>query len=170
MSDIRSKNKIIYMLVLFSLLLSSCSSDDKEETDPYKSLNLKSGYINIYYDGIKTELKEIVANYYLNSDRDTLGIVYTGFVDKWHLISKNSVSLYISKNSTLDRIDFVYSAPGTNYGTVFTNSSEQYYNEKTYLNHNLSCSSLILEGQFDGKLFNPVETIHIDSCKFYIKR
>lgn len=168
MSDIRSKNKIIYMLVLFSLLLSSCSSD--ETIDENKASNLKSGYIDIYYKENKTELREITANYYLNSDRDTLGIVYTGFVDKLHLISKNSVSLYISKNSILDRINFVYSPPGTNYGTVFANNSEQYYDEKTYLNYNLSYNSKILEGQFDGKLFNPVETIHIDSCKFYIER
>lgn len=170
MSGLLSKNKIIYIVIMFCPLLFSCSSDDNEGTDPYKSLNLKSGYINIYYKENKTELREITANYYLNSNRDTLGIVYTGFVDKLHLISKNSVSLYISKNSTLDRIDFVYSPYGTNYGTLFANNSERYYDEMTSLNYNLSYNSKILEGRFDGKLFNPVETIHIDSCRFYIER
>lgn len=168
MSGLRSKSKIIYILIMFSLLLPSCNND--ETIDENKASNLKSGYIDIYYKENKTELREITASYYLNSNRDTLGIVYTGFVDKLHLISKNSVSLYISKNSTLDRIDFVYSPSGTNYGTLFANNSERYYDEMTSLNYNLSYNSKIIEGRFDGKLFNPVETIHIDSCRFYIER
>lgn len=169
MSDTQSKSKIIYMFILFCLLLSSCNNDDTE-ADPYESFNLKSGYINIYYKGIKTELKEITSFYYLNSNRDTLGIYYTGFVDKTFLTSKNSVSLYISKNSKLDRIEFVYSPHGTNYGTLFANYSERYNDEMTYLNHSLSCSSKILKGRFEGKLFNPAEFIAIDSCIFYIER
>ncbi|MBF0576740.1 hypothetical protein [Dysgonomonas sp. GY617] len=170
MSDIRSRNKIIYLLTLFCLLLSSCSSDDNEETDPYKSLNLKSGYINIYYNGIETELKEITSFHYLNSEGDTLGIYYTGYIDKTFSIVNNAVSIYISKKSKLDRVTFNYSPPGTNYATQYGNYSDKYNDDLTYFEYRLYIKGNILEGEFNGKLFNPLETIDIDSCKFYIER
>lgn len=170
MSKPKSENRIIYLLTLFSLLFSSCSSDDHEEIDPYESLNLKAGYINIYYNGIKTELKEISSFYYTNSDRDTLGICYTGYLDKMFLISKNSVNLFISKDLKLDRVTFNYSPPGTNWSTQYQNYKEMYNNDLTHFEHHLFINEHILEGEFKGKLFNPSEAIHIDSCRFYIER
>ncbi len=171
MLNIQLKRKCIYVLTLFCVLLSSCSNDDGDETvDPYKYLNLKSGYIDIYYQGNKIELKEIASSYYLNTDRDTLGICYIGYTDKTFLISKNSVLLFVSKNSRLERIQYNYSPPGTNYATQYENYSAKYDDALTYLERDISINKSVLKGSFKGKLFNGSGIIDIDSCKFYIER
>lgn len=164
-----SKIKSFGIALLFCLLVSSCGDND-DVTQPEENLHLRNGYINIYYKGGKIELKEITSYNYLNSAGDILGNYYTGYVDKKHLVSNNSVSLYISNNSELYRIEYVYSLAGTNYGTQYANYADYYDNSQTLLKHTLVDDGKVIKGRFEGKLFNAVDIIDVDSCIFYIEK
>jgi len=162
----KKTSAILLYTLMSACLFVSCSNDDEEPVVPEPEL---AGYIDMYYNGKKTEFKEIYANYYLNSDRDTLGSYYTGYLNEYHSPSRGAVFLYISRDLKLERVEFYYSPEGTNYSTQFVNYTAMYDDERTPLELQYSVGKEVITGEFSGKLFNAAEIINVDSCKFYIQ-
>lgn len=163
--------KLCSVFILLGLCLFSSCSDDEESVDD-NGMKLLPGYIKFCYNGEVLELKDITSHYYLDGNvnpYDTIGFVYKGYADTKYYTSLNSVKLYIVNDTELDGVEFCYSEPGTNFGTVFRNYKMK--GEYLYpLNTEIRDNGEIVYGTFNGTLFSGLDSMKIDSCMFHIEK
>jgi len=156
--------------------LASCNKDNTENeiVDPHK----REGVIKLYTNGEEIVFPEIRAYEFLEYSKnglsyDTLGMAYTGYIDKSHSII-NSVQLLIYDDLSLYKVDYIY-PESHNVGSSFSRLNEDFDNTNM-LSYHIDGQEDVIKGNFKGYLYQGgtyntvMEPIVIDSCYFYFHK
>jgi len=157
--------------------LISCDKEDIKEdiVDSHK----REGVIKLYTNGSELVFSEITEYPFVKissgvAGYDTIGVAYTGYVDKSYSIIGSIEIIILHNNLELYYVDYRYPTSenvATSFRTTIDNPDDTYP-----LEYNIKEQKDVITGRFNAVLYSGIididgpETIVIDSCFFSIKK